>query len=570
MKNYIADEEALIVIACPANQDFHNGIAFKYLRKYKAIGRAIGVLTKPDLVDALTTRRLESFENMFSAKAFSVEGGWYMTRQLSQAQLNAANCLTYQEARAQEATFFSQPPWSTQFSMYADRFGISNLQEAISRKHIGHILRSLPKIVQRVQERLTDVQQQLKEYPSKPTNPGLELIYDVDKVVTAVVAQCSADSKSSPFRGAQRSNLMNFRKQLAAIAPRVELSTPGYVKPSISITDSDEEKMDNTPSKRFRGENGRAQSVTPRRPAPACSSSARTPTASGSKRKMARPPVPETGVSATTFQLDEVKRRFDLAPNAQLPDAADPRITDDMAIESLSGFSSLTQQALDRFGGNVVSMLKQCLANSLATRQGTLLYEEMASIMRALFDELFEKEVEIIHHNISCLIHRPITYSKEWWDTKRDEHLQKLRQGRTEARVLERLDDMEAEGLKVPSTLEERKKKATDPVWIANNVRSPAFEIELKELAVPLTFYELASSQLVDNVARNLDFLIYQIENRLKTRLLEGLRPTDSQRAATLLAEDPKREEMRATLESEKQKLELAIEKLKILSSTDH
>ena len=523
------------------------------------------MLTKPDLVD-LTPDRLFAFEKMFNGKDFWVEGGWFMTKQLSQTQLNGPNRPSYDKARAEEATFFSHQPWSSRLAKYQDRFGISNLQQAISRKHIQHILASLPDIVHRVQERLAEVQQQLEDYPSKATNPGLEIIYDIDKVVKAIVSQCSSDSKDSPFRGSQRINLRQLKKQLALAAPKVELSTPGYVKPAIAIPDSDEE-MDDTPSKRSRGENGRAYSVTPRRPTPAAS--ARTPASCSYKRKAAHPaPSPANSVSGTTFRLDEVKKRFDLAPSARLPDDADPRITHDMAKEALGGFSMLTQQTLDKFEESVSSMLHDCLADSLATRQGTLLYEEMAKIMQTLFTELFEKETNIVLHNIGCLVHRPITYCKEW-DARRDENYQKLRQGRTEARVLERFEKMEADGFKVPASDEERKKKANDPAWVAG-CRSPAFERELKELAMPITFYELASSQLVDTVARNLDYLIYQVEDCIKTRLLEGLRPNDFERSATLLAEDPKREEMRAALESEKKKLEQALQKLERLSNTDN
>ncbi|KAI5370698.1 putative dynamin stalk domain, dynamin, GTPase domain, GTPase effector domain-containing protein [Septoria linicola] len=565
LKTYLNDDQALVVIACPANQDIETGTAFKYLRNCKASGRAIGVLTKPDLVDPTETR-ISSLERMFQGEAFKLDGGWFTTKQLSQSQLNGPVRPTYEKARAEEAAFFSTAPWSARLSKFADRFGVSNLQEAVSRRHIKHILACLPDIVGRVRERLLQVQHELKEYPEKATNPGLEIIYDIDNIVKAVVVQCSPDSKTSPFRASQRDYMKQLAKQLHTASPKVELATPGYVKPALVIDDSD---MNETPSKRSKMDDGRAVSATPRRAIPSSSqATSRTPV-TGSKRKATRATSQAPASHGVTFRLDEVKRRFDLAPSVRLPDDADVRITYDLAKEALSCFSTFTQQTMDKFEALVTKMLDGCLVEALAQRQGTLLYDEASSIIQGLFVELFNKEMDALHHYVACLTHRPITYGKNWWSAKKEEQHQKLRQGRDEARVLEHFEVMEENGYKVPPSIEERKKKVADATWVANNIRSPAFTRELKELAMPLTFYELASSQLVDTVARNLDYLVYQLEDRMKTQLLNGLRPDDFDHCASLLAEDPQREQVRVELEAEQSKLEEALSELKILSNAD-
>ncbi|KAF2210938.1 hypothetical protein CERZMDRAFT_44499 [Cercospora zeae-maydis SCOH1-5] len=494
LKLYLNDDQALVVIACPANQDVETGTAMKYLRKCKAAHRAIGVLTKPDLVD-ITPTRLASFHRMFSGSGFRLDGGWFMTKQLSQRQLNSACRPTYEDARAQEADFFSQDPWATELAVFQDRFGVANFQKAVAKKHIQHILDSLPTIERRLQERLDEVESELQKYPEKATQPGLEIMADIREVVVAVEAKCSAETKASPFRGNQKRNIKHLMNQLRAAAPKVEFTTPGYEKPAYLINDSDE--MDETPSKRSRLEDGRASS------------------------------------------------------------------------DAMSCFSNLVQQALDKFEALATKMLDDCVLESIPHRQGTTLFEEVSSILRALFVKLFEKEVECLHHVICCLVHRPTTKAGDWWSEHKDAQQAKLLQGREEQRVLEYFETLESRGIKVSSTIEERKKKAADASWVKAHISSAQYTRELKELAVPLTFFDLASGQLVDTVTRNIEFLIYQIENRVRTELEHGLKPHDPERAAMLLAEDPQREAKRSELEGERKRLEQALDELKVLSTTD-
>ncbi|PPJ56133.1 hypothetical protein CBER1_02089 [Cercospora berteroae] len=564
LKLYLNDDQALVVIACPANQDVETGTAMKYLRKCKAADRAIGVLTKPDLVD-ITPTRLASFHRMFSGSGFRLAGGWFMTRQLSQRQLDQAQRPTYEEARAQEAEFFSQDPWATQLAAFRDQFGVANFQQAVSQKHVQRILESLPDIEQRIQQRLNDVQNELQRYPEKATQPGLEIMSDIREVVIAIETKCSADAKSSPFRGNQKRNINNLVSQLRAAAPKVDFTTPGYEKPVHSISDSEE--MDETPSKRSRLNDGRASSITPIRATPnARGGIGRTPAPPSVRRKPLQP-LPQNPGYGVVFRLDEVKKRFDRGTSASMPDIVDPRITHDLAKESMACFSELTQQALNKFEALATKMLSDCLSEKIAHRQGTMLYDEMSTILRGMFLKLFEKEVDCVHHIICCLIHRPATKGDSWTENKAAQHA-KLVQLRDDERVEEHFETLGARGMKIPA-VEERKKKAADSSWLKANIHSPQYARELKELAMPLTFYDLASGQLVDTVTRNIEFLIYQIEDRARSELEKGLMPTDPERAAMLLAEDPQREAKRSDLEAEKKRLEEAINELKVLSTTD-
>ncbi|EME87993.1 uncharacterized protein MYCFIDRAFT_75822 [Pseudocercospora fijiensis CIRAD86] len=143
---YVRDEKALILLACASNQDVETSTSLRFLRNWSATRRAMGVLTKPDLVD-LTPARLANFERILQGKDFALGHGWFITRQLSQKQLNQASHITHDQARQQEAAFFAEEPWSAGgLAAYANRFGIPYLQDAISTQLTNHILAELPEI----------------------------------------------------------------------------------------------------------------------------------------------------------------------------------------------------------------------------------------------------------------------------------------------------------------------------------------------------------------------------------------------------------------------------------------
>lgn len=98
---------------------------------------------------------------------------------------------------------------------------------------------------------------------------------------------------------------------------------------------------------------------------------------------------------------------------------------------------------------------------------------------------------------------------------------------------------------------------------------SDEYEREVEHLATPLAYYDVASTQLCDTVARELEYgLLHAYEERLHRRLLEELRTGDAAYCAELLAEDPERERERVALLKEKENLTQALEELNRLPDT--
>lgn len=95
----------------------------------------MGVLTKPDL---LAATRHSHIERMLKREKFKITKGWFATKSSSQVELDQG--VTHAEARERERTFFTEnEPWCSSLAGFANRFGVPNLQDAISQELTEHI-----------------------------------------------------------------------------------------------------------------------------------------------------------------------------------------------------------------------------------------------------------------------------------------------------------------------------------------------------------------------------------------------------------------------------------------------
>ena len=136
--SYLDDDKARILLACGADQDIHNSTTFRYIREAEndAKSRCMGVLTKLDLMHG---SKAEQIWKMLDHQEFDFpNGSWFMTKQLSQDQLDAG--VSHGEARLREADFFLTPPWADFSRAFPKQVGIGNLQAALSKCLTAHII----------------------------------------------------------------------------------------------------------------------------------------------------------------------------------------------------------------------------------------------------------------------------------------------------------------------------------------------------------------------------------------------------------------------------------------------
>ncbi|CAK4033830.1 Interferon-induced GTP-binding [Lecanosticta acicola] len=567
---YIRDEAALILLACAANQDVHTSTAFRYIRKHKAMPRCMGVLTKPDLLEGGKTK-WESIQKMLhgDSNTFQMGLGWYTTKQLSQKEMESG--ISHEEARQREAAFFAQDPWSGSLSPYAARFGIRNLQKALSELLTTDIINNLPEILHRVQSRLQQVNGELASFPEEAAAPSLTVITEIDTLKTAIIKEIDPNSAESSFRSGYQNAFRKLSDNLLANKPDAVLETPGFVKPSISLDDSQEDyEMDETPSKRIKTNSG-GSIRTPIRPTPSRetpSSSRMQNTAPNGRRRTAPQQSQQQQQAAPhrhriIFKLGEIRERYDSAPGADMPGSASVHVDRKLKLEPLQCWTAIVDHSLSEIEVLFTKTLKQTVARALTPRKRTEFFSQALQICRDLLGELHHEQVQFAYKMIRANQHRPITYAKQTWKATVSTIETALRRQRSEQRIDELYDVMESNGQRVPPKPDQKKKGAAE---FAALLVTDEWEPEIKALAPPIAYYELAAQQLVDELARTFEEgLMWQYQERLQRCLLEGLRAMDADHCANLLAEDPVRDRERRQLLEEKRKLEQALADLKDL-----
>jgi hypothetical protein len=559
----MSDEKALILLACPANQDIETSTANKFLRKCKADGRATGVLTKPDLMET-TPFRLKMVQEMFSGTVHTMGHGWFVTRHLSQNEILQG--VDHEEARAIEADFFNSSPWGDKLSAYADRFGVANLQDDLSRKLTQHILNDLPEIVGRVQHRLEEVHTALATFPGRSADPGMVVYGAINTLTIQLVNELDADRPNSVFRKEYRQILRDMNALFKTVRPSVDITTPGVAQPmdeldAITILSSEDEEDEATPSKRVKTNNGNAATPTNKRQrTPAIRTPAiRTP-ATGSRGK----PVPAELMQQpvrTEFKLDKVQHAYDSAPGADISGETSTTVTSKLCLTPLGEWYHVIEIMLAKIDTTFQRMLNKALQSGLANQQPTLLFKATRQSLIAQFTELMDKQRQSFKHYVDIECHRAVTIGGALGSIKSAE-TRRLRDSRREHRVREHFYILETRGLKVP-TPEGMQKHAHDAKWMAENVGDDPYQREINALAMPLAYYDIASASLLTTLAKHLDFeLMHAYGEKLSERLMSDLKVTDKKHCESLLAEDEGRERQRVALEAEKVKLEMALEEL--------
>lgn len=455
LKYYIQDENATVLLACAANQDVETSTAIRFLTEcrtpkgQKARERALGVLTKPDLVD-VNVNKITKMNDILGGTEYPMGHGWFVTKQSSQKQLGQG--ITHDQARKAESDFFATSPWADELAAYQNRFGTPKLQNALSDLLTRHILQELPGIVSRVKSRLNGVNQVLATFPAQDAAPTIAVIQEIDALKTALLAQLNADNVSD-FRTAYRRVYRDLQSGLAASQPFVELTTPGRPpKPDVVALSSDEE----SPSKKSRPNESREFSVAPSRtPVP-------TPATERRRKQVASTSAIAANITRVKFNLDEVKSSFDSAPGADMPGGTSNIVTKKLILDTLCGWQLVTNDTLQTVRDAFDRMLDECVSSSLAARQGTDLFKEALKIVRALFKELLAKQTATIDYIVARELHRPITHAREPMKQKTAQHKSQLQARRLRHRVKEWYEDMDTAGYS-RCTEVDAEKKLKDP-----------------------------------------------------------------------------------------------------------
>lgn len=107
--SYLKDKRTIILAVIPANIDLANNEIFENASEVDPDGdRTIGVITKPDMMDAGTEDEIIDLVNNGTKKHLDL--GYYIVKNRNNADL--VNNISNAAARESEAEFFTRTPWS--------------------------------------------------------------------------------------------------------------------------------------------------------------------------------------------------------------------------------------------------------------------------------------------------------------------------------------------------------------------------------------------------------------------------------------------------------------------------
>ncbi|KZL63530.1 vacuolar sorting protein vps1 [Colletotrichum incanum] len=158
VRSYLQSTRTIILAVVQASNDVANQGIIKIAREYDPDGqRTVGIITKPDLINAGTEGKLAKIaKNQDSIK---LKLGFFLLKNPSPAEMKASGAkLSRSEL---EMNFFSSAPWKAQ-DLDMIRVGIENLKLFLQRLLDEHLERELPKVKIEIRRHLASKEEELE------------------------------------------------------------------------------------------------------------------------------------------------------------------------------------------------------------------------------------------------------------------------------------------------------------------------------------------------------------------------------------------------------------------------
>ncbi|KAJ7871922.1 P-loop containing nucleoside triphosphate hydrolase protein [Mycena leptocephala] len=235
----------LILVAIPMTDDIENQKAMTLAREQDPKGiRTIGVLTKPDLISAGSTKSRALWLDVIEGRRHKLHHGYYCTRQPDEAE--RIKGITVLEARKTERDFFARAPgWST--STEKDRFGTDKLISTLSSLLIEIIGEKLPTILQTASIHLEQCRSALAHLPEPSTeDPATLLLTLITEFCAEIRYIVRGSLEPSTLIQSNNAAFGDFKAAIRRTAPRFVATlrgNDGTTQPHI-ITDDEEGDCD--------------------------------------------------------------------------------------------------------------------------------------------------------------------------------------------------------------------------------------------------------------------------------------------------------------------------------------
>ena len=164
--SYVANSRTIILAVVQASNDIANqGIIQKSRRFDQAGERTVGIITKPDLINEGTEKRIALLAK--NEDTTKLKLGFFLVKNPTPSEL--ASGITSEQRRKAENRYFQSPPWKEQ-ALRMDRVGIMSLQKFLQNLLDQHIERELPKVREEIRTLMRKTEREITAFgDDRPT-----------------------------------------------------------------------------------------------------------------------------------------------------------------------------------------------------------------------------------------------------------------------------------------------------------------------------------------------------------------------------------------------------------------
>ncbi|KAH9235872.1 hypothetical protein K456DRAFT_1944452 [Colletotrichum gloeosporioides 23] len=158
VRRYLQSTRTIILAVIQAGNDVANQGIIKIAREYDLDGqRTVGIITKPDLINAGTEAKLVNIAK--NKDSIKLQLGFFLLKNPSPAEMKTGGDAATRSKREME--FFSSGAWKTQ-NLDTSRVGVDNLKSYLQDLLDAHLERELPKVRDEIRRVLSSTEDDLK------------------------------------------------------------------------------------------------------------------------------------------------------------------------------------------------------------------------------------------------------------------------------------------------------------------------------------------------------------------------------------------------------------------------
>ncbi|KAI1437175.1 P-loop containing nucleoside triphosphate hydrolase protein [Xylaria sp. CBS 124048] len=565
-RKYVRREEAIIMLALPMDQDVDNSRALKIIRELHAESRTIGVLTKADKPNFNSADTIAYWLAVLGEKKQKVKRhGFYVTALPPDKDGDSLE--------AWERDFFVDDvgSWPHAFDDYVHRCGVDQLRFHITTELEVAVAKSIPKIKEKILNRLAETQRHLDEMPDLPQNVEHEVRTNLKDLYVSVKHAFDCQDFEKEYKGLTEW----FYRHLLELKPKCSvISRAANARPEgIVIIDSDDGN-DHPPSQKRSAPRTPALGSTPKRQrrvefVPNQEDDFTRLGNFSSPATQAAAAAQRSGAKKFKLSLQELQSEIRHRTRGGFSDIVPLELHEDLCLRAVSQW----EKPLQKFMSEVTKMLSAKLTGALESSLKLLSKRRIYNDAKELFDEFLQEgsahQLAKLKELYGSELYRVVTINEDALNHFKAKEKQDIERARLYTRAHEaglHGDDRSCKPYGDMSHEEKLEEARLHAKWQAQ-LPKDHFQREIEVAAKVRAYYLTAATRFVDNVSMDVNASLFRSfrEQALNEYMDTKLGLSSNPAAATyerLMGEDHATALRRRELKKERSKLMTAMNRI--------